>query len=469
MQELLPDYDYLYDIASQKMRSYADDEHYPKNIFLENLNLIENIRKMNSVVVTNIIGKLDEGRTITKIRVEKPSIDENSLWAHGYPENFDALFGDHGLEYGEGDGTVPKKSAENIFSDEKIETNFLHSKLPGKTAEIVFEKITGNQVQKEVPFVGTDKVLVFFIFSPIDIQIIAPSGQWAGKNINNLDEDEQINGAYYSGFDTENEFLTIPNPENGEYKIITQGTGDGEYRIEIAKIFEDENGIASEIAGEIIGTAENGVQTEKTVEVLEEEIVNEEKDTVPLTITIDSPQNKIYQSDEIIPLEFTVTDDSSGIDEEKTEIFLDNEIFSQDKIDMAYLEKGEHNLKISAMDKAGNSKEETIAFTIQPTINSIIENVEHYYQDKLITKKATKNYLDAKLKIIKMQKMFYEAIKVSPWPANFKNRLLENLARNINREIENLVDDIQNKKSISKNILEPVKSILIGNLGEIGV
>ena len=136
---------------------------------------------------------------------------------------------------------------------------------------------------------------------------------------------------------------------------------------------------------------------------------------------------------------------------------------------MAYLEKGEHNLKISAMDKAGNSKEETIAFTIQPTINSIIENVEHYYQDKLITKKATKNYLDAKLKIIKMQKMFYEAIKVSPWPANFKNRLLENLARNINREIENLVDDIQNKKSISKNILEPVKSILIGNLGEIGV
>ena len=50
-----------------------------------------------------------------------------------------------------------------------------------------------------------------------------------------------------------------------------------------------------------------------------------------------------------------------------------------------------------------------------------------------------------------MQKMFYEAIKVSPWPANFKNRLLKNLARNINREIENLLDDIQNNLLPSSN------------------
>lgn len=466
VQELLPNYDYLYDIASEKMRSYANNEHYPRNIFLENLNTVENIRKLNSVVVTNITGKLDEDRTITKIRVEKPSMDENSLWAHGIPENFNSLFGDHGLEYGNGDGTVPKVSSENIFSDEQLETSFSHSDLPGKTAEIVFKKITGNEVQKNVPFVGTDKVLVFFVFSPIDIQIISPNGKWAGKNINNLDEGNQIEGAYYTGFDTDNEFLTIPNPEDGEYKIVTEGMGNGEYRIEMAKISEDEDGTASEITGEITGTATNGVQEEKTVEVLEGEIITEEKDIVAPAITISSPENKIYLSDKIIPIEFTITDDSSGVDEEKTKIFLDGEIFSQDNIDMAYLEKGEHSLKIFAQDKAENSQEEIVNFITQPSIDSIIANVEHYYADKFITKKSTKNYLEAKLRVIKIHKMLYNAINLSPWPARFKNQLLENIAKNINREVDKLILDIQEEKSVTKNILEPAKSVLIENLGE---
>ncbi|MFZ2975334.1 MAG: hypothetical protein WA055_01745, partial [Candidatus Moraniibacteriota bacterium] len=438
-QELLPTYDYLYDLASEKMRSYANNEHYPKNIFLDNLNTPENIIKMNAVVVTNITGKLDNDKTITKIRVGKPSVDENSLWAHGMPENFDALLGDHGLEYGNGDGTVPEKSSESVSSDEQVETNFSHAKLPDKTAKTVFKKITGNDAQKDVPFFSIDKILGFFVFSPIDIQIISPNGKWAGKNINHLDENNQIDGAYYSGFDTENEFLTIPNPEDGEYKIITEGTGNGEYRIEMAKITEDENGTASEITGEINGTAENGIQEEKTVEILEDKIdtgEEENQDTTPPNINITSPQNKIYPSDETIPIEFSITDDSSGVDEEKTKIFLNGEMFSQDKIDASYVKKGEHSLKISAEDKAGNSVEESLTFTIQPTIDSIIKNVEHYYQDKLITKKATYNFLEAKLKVIKIQKMLYDAINFSPWPARLKNQLLKNIARNINRDID---------------------------------
>ncbi len=459
VKELLPTYDYLEDINSGEIREYPNN--YPANNFLDNLNNKNKIISLDNIEYGVVIGNLENiDSTISKIKIGENGVD--GLWEHGKMEE---------VEYGKGDGTVPKYSENfdyiNSSADEYLEINSFHSDLPTKSQCYVIKNLTGNNDCEYVSTLDRIKnILTFGIFSPIDIQIISPSGQWSGKNIKNLDEGNQIEGAYYNGFETENEFLTVPNPEDGEYKIIIEGTGDGEYRIEMAKISEDENGTASEITGEISGTAENGIQEEKIVEVLEDEIITEEKDIIAPTITISSPQNKTYLSDEIVPIDFSITDDSSGVDEEKTKIFLDEKIFSQDKIDMAYLTKGEHNLKISAMDKAGNSKEEIIAFSIQPTIDSIIKNVEHYYQDKFITKKATKNYLDAKLRVIEMQKMLYDAINLSPWPAKFKNQLLKNLAKNINREVNDLIEKIQKEKAVTKNILEPARSILVGNLSE---
>ncbi|MFZ2976125.1 MAG: hypothetical protein WA055_05870, partial [Candidatus Moraniibacteriota bacterium] len=63
----------------------------------------------------------------------------------------------------------------------------------------------------------------------------------------------------------------------------------------------------------------------------------------------------------------------------------------------------------------------------------------------------------------------YDAINFSPWPARLKNQLLKNIARNINRDIDVLIEKIQKEKSVAKNILEPTKSILMGNLGEIKI
>ncbi|MFZ2975266.1 MAG: alpha/beta fold hydrolase, partial [Candidatus Moraniibacteriota bacterium] len=434
--ELLPIYDYLYNVATGEMKNYSNG--YPKNYFLETLNDGDNLDKLDKVDFTNIIGDTGKDETIKKFRVVNSMV--SGSWEYGMPENFDDSSTDQGMEYGKGDETVPLESAEGISADKTIKLDSTHNDLPTKAQCYAIKKLTGRD---DCDYVSTfdriKNILTFGIFSPIDIQIISPNGKWAGKNINNLDAGDQIEDAYYTGYDTENEFLTIPNPEDGEYKIITEGTGDGEYRIEMAKITEDENGTASEITGEINGTAENGVQTEKIVEVSQDEIdtgEEENQDTVPPTIDITSPENKTYLSDKVVPIEFVITDDSSGVNEEKTKIFLDGEMFSQDKIDLAYLEKGEHILKISAEDKAGNKKEENITFSISPTIDSIIKNVEHYYQDKFITKKATYNFLEAKLKVIKIQKMLYDAINFSPWPARLKNQLLKNIARNINRDID---------------------------------
>ncbi|MDO9231764.1 MAG: hypothetical protein Q7U36_04810, partial [bacterium] len=79
---------------------------------------------------------------------------------------------------------------------------------------------------------------------------------------------------------------------------------------------------------------------------------------------------------------------------------------------------------------------------------------------------STYNFLEAKLKVIKIQKMLYDAIVLTPWPDKLKNQLLKNITRNINRDIDDLVEKIQKEKAVAKNILEPAKGVLVGNLGE---
>jgi pimeloyl-ACP methyl ester carboxylesterase len=464
--ELLPIYDYLYDVSGGEMKNYSNG--YPKNDFLEALNEEGRLDELGKVEFTNIIGDTEVDETISRFRVVDSTVAES--WEHGMPENFYDPSTDRGIEYGQGDETVSLEGSEIAFADETIKIDSAHNDLPTEAQCYVVEKLTRKDDCDYVnAFTRIKSILTFGIFSPIDIQVISPSGKWAGKNILSLDEGDQIEGAYYTGFETENEFLTIPNPEDGEYRIITEGTDTGEYRIELAKITEDEKGEAREITGEITGSATAGIQEEKVVEVLEGQIITgeeEDEDTTPPTIEIASPQNKIYQSDEIIPIDLSVTDDDSGVDEEKTKTFLDGETFSSDKIDMAYLEKGEHRLKVSAEDNSGNSKEEIVVFTAWPTIDSIIKNVDHYHTDKYIIRKSTINYLRAKLNVIKIHQSLYDLVKFSHWPKRFKNRVLKNLDRNINREIDRLISDIQSKKTIFKTILEPVAGILVGNLEE---
>ena len=48
-----------------------------------------------------------------------------------------------------------------------------------------------------------------------------------GKNFETGEEYNEIEGAFYSGFDTDDEYITIPDPLDGEYKFEIQGTGNG--------------------------------------------------------------------------------------------------------------------------------------------------------------------------------------------------------------------------------------------------
>jgi len=121
------------------------------------------------------------------------------------------------------------------------------------------------------------------------MQVISSSGEKIGKNFETGGTYDEIEGAYYSGFDTNTEFLTIPNPEDGEYTVLTEGTGTGEYTIETAKITEDGSiGEADESAITITGTAEPDVQEEHKIEIDGDSV----KKVTPLALSLKNKEEK---------------------------------------------------------------------------------------------------------------------------------------------------------------------------------
>ena len=224
VKELLPIFDYLKDKDTGIVRSYPTN--YPTNFFLESLN--NNVsRLLNSgVEITNIVGNTGSD-TIDKIRVVPTT--HNGLWEHGEPDGFYNNNSDQGLEIGEGDNTVTifgatiNTSIDNIFS-----TN-AHGRLPTTEANKIVKILTGKDSTTTIDsgFNISPIVMLLQLQSPIDFVLTAPDGKKMGKNFATGGEYNEIPGAFYSGFNTEDEYITIPNPLDGEYKIQLQGTGSG--------------------------------------------------------------------------------------------------------------------------------------------------------------------------------------------------------------------------------------------------
>ncbi len=238
LAELLPVYDYLKIKNTNEVEQYPSG--YPRNYFLENLNT--NVSKLldSGVKLTNIIGNI-ENSTIVSITVATST--KIGLWEDGYAD---------ALNYGEGDETVPINSSSYIDIDKYI-IEADHTSLPSKAEGLVYEKLTGKSVQNDVHQQEINEALLIKIFSPADIQVIAPDGSIIGKNFSTGQEINQIPGAFYSGFQTEDEYITIPNPLPGNYTVKTVGTGSGSYTVATGLVSND----GSE-EKEVIGTTKPG-------------------------------------------------------------------------------------------------------------------------------------------------------------------------------------------------------------------
>lgn len=232
VQELLPVYDYLKNADETAHSDYPSA--YPRNIFLEQLNANVNRLFSSGLQITNIIGNLEGSTTVASIRTVSPATG-SAEWVDGYPENFSDTQSDQGLEMGEGDGTVPLSSANFITGNNQTFV-YDHNSLPTMTASSTFRALTLQEPTTVVSRSLIHELLYIRDFSPVDFVITAPDGKEVGKNFTSGQDINDIDGAFYSGSDAEDEFVTIPDPEDGLYTITTQGTGDGTYTLEASYI-----------------------------------------------------------------------------------------------------------------------------------------------------------------------------------------------------------------------------------------
>lgn len=420
VRELLPIYSYLRNADTGEMRTYP--EWYPRNTFLENLSNPGAIASLESVLFTNIVGRTEADRTIDEIRVGSPSIasvDEEYdgvVWEHGEPQSYDSEDVD-GIKFGPGDKTVPLSSATNIEADETIEIESSHSSLPSEAAEKVYSVLTGRQLTEAPSLVPIpDSIFIALVFSPVDIQVVAPDGRRVGKDFETGGYVNEIDGAFYTGSDTDQEFVTIPNPGDGEYTILVEGVGDGPYRIEAAKIAEDEAGDTDESSVSFEGVAEDGSEEEILIEIAGETVELTDTDTTAPIASVSSPEDgKTYRNTGMLPLMYEISDDVFDAEDVSVEARLDDEATEDSEVDLALLPLGTHEYVVIATDEAGNERTAQVSFLLTTDADAVLENLEHYAKLGLLGNGYEHRFLQHMLSMVKRNTELIERIELSPF------------------------------------------------------
>ena len=207
---------------------------------------------------------------------------------------------------------------------------------------------------------------------------------------------------YFTGFDTEAEFATVPNP-SGKYKIITQGTSAGDYTVETT-VFSQGAGDAQvqESSATIQGTAVLGKEDQFAVEVTDGGVVDESDILAPVIKTVSPESGKIYLNNQILPINYQITDNKTASDKIKDNVYLDNATTTLNSIDLAYQKTGGHILKITALDEAVNIGQLEVPFTAAATTGSIISNIQRFSGLGLVNK-TEKTVLVALLQAVQVQ------------------------------------------------------------------
>ena len=231
IQELLPIYPYKIYFPTGQLQEYIPS-NYPMNPFLENL---ENTKTLldQRVNIFNIVGDIASS-TIEKIEV-RPANDIAPFYTDGQP----ATVFSNSLIYSNGDGTVPLSSASDLPVYDTLD--HVHTALPDYAEKDIFKILTGKDLQTPIRnFITPDlRILIINLFSPIHVLVTAPDGKRIGYDPTTGQEINEIPGAFYTGITTDNEYVTIPNPEEGQYQVESVGYADGSYTITASDITGD--------------------------------------------------------------------------------------------------------------------------------------------------------------------------------------------------------------------------------------
>lgn len=351
-QELLPTYDYLRDTSGSTLRSYP--RGYPDNAFLDDLNASSSLAALgrSGVKVTNIYSN-EEADTVNAITVMDGVAPP--LWSDGMPKHF---------EMAAGDGTVPAVSVTALHLGNAAEVGGSHLNLPTTADGEITTLLTGNSNPIRVPPPSAIQTYLTVIgLSPVDLLVTAPDGSHVGEDFSSGQEVNQINGAYYSGTSTTDEYITIPDPEDGQYTIRTQGTRAGDYHILVSYGYKGNSRATSSdvvFAGNTLpGLAEDlslsiHSSAPRSVSILPQ-------DTVPPTIshgTINA-RNLLHAA----PVRFDYSATDAGVGVLGVTSTLDGApILPGAEIDFNV--PGDHTVIITAADRVGNATSATVKFNV---------------------------------------------------------------------------------------------------------
>jgi len=338
VQQLLPTYSYL--------NANVYPEGYPLNSDLEILNQNKQILLNRNIKVTNIIG--DTGPiTLNKLTVN--SSMNQPTWDHGEPIGLKAGNIYEGVIFAHGDETVNIESQSYIPGINYQLDNVKHSEIPKKAIGSIFTELGIETAPKITDTVN--KILMIKAYSPVDFYVVAPDGKKIGFNKDGGVFNE-VDGAFYTGNDSETEFLTIPNPLPGEYRVMTYGTGTGDYKIE-ANYADDENNTS--ISSSYQGQATLGKEDKILVKfapnlgTIETQIEDKTSPTTEVNVT-GAESNGYYNSDVTVSL--VAIDTESGV--KKTEYSTDGIAWQSYTTPLIFTTDGEMNVAYRSEDKAGN-------------------------------------------------------------------------------------------------------------------
>ncbi|MBI5457030.1 alpha/beta fold hydrolase [Candidatus Kaiserbacteria bacterium] len=377
VRELLPTYDYIFD--DSQLRDYPIN--YPANTFLEDLNA--NVANLfnSDVEIHNIIGDIADQKTIVGIN----AIDSSEYlpkWLHGYPEDFYDLLGDHGLVRGQGDQTVPLSSA-SFVNENLVSTSSTHTTLPDNAKGKIFEILTGSESSSLVDNVNLVNLKLIFIkiLSPADLLVISPDNKKIGKE--NGQEVNEIPNSFYTGFNTDTEFITILNPIDGEYRVFTEGIDTGPYTVETAYISD---GAVTESS--FTGNTMPGLVTELNVSVNNQDPQPDitPADIAPPVIIITAPDVRDYLRSEQLPVDVSAIDEGSGLHLLESR-FDSVTIPNVGTIDLFYKSLGSHTFFASSIDNVNNESTESRTLKVIANATSTRDDISRAYSLTWMTKK----------------------------------------------------------------------------------
>lgn len=303
IKELLPEYDYLVDKNTNDIKlEYTLNEQNPLLAFLNSESKLTELRERVGEIT--MIGGQGENTVDTIPVVDRGT--EPKLWVDGQPDPLDPVpntdFGDNTILAFSAfidfpfdpvpvrDDTSPflkwlAQFTRPVFAQTEAPVfseiiNSSHENLPTTAIPDIFDHLGLLPAPEDLtPSPAPDDILSFWFASPVDIKIVSPSGGEITKDANNIPD------AFYEATSDPlgPKFVTILNPQDGQWSVELLGIGDGEYHMGVSHIDDDSDNLVLKegviSTGERIGYNVSFTSVDETPADVSDPIPLEEEET----------------------------------------------------------------------------------------------------------------------------------------------------------------------------------------------